>query len=136
MLQGWWFSLCLIIYLQQRYWECGIREALPPPPPPCIITMDYSTKKKNRVGVVGGWGHTFLKNPWNFQVFALPLNSKLNKPSPERLQKIVLHHTELLRTKTKTTGYSTWFFLDHPWRFLVAFNQHPENPLAISLITL
>ena len=34
MLKNWGFSPCLIIYLQQRYWECGIRGALALPSPP------------------------------------------------------------------------------------------------------
>ena len=59
MLQGWGFSPCLIIYLQQRYWECGIREALPPPwrgaPPPPFEPVSQWTipQKTNRVGVKG-----------------------------------------------------------------------------------
>ena len=70
MLQGWGFSPCLIIYLQQRYWECGIRGVLPPQPPhtgvlPPIEPVSQWTiphKKTNRVGV-GGLRTYFFEKP-------------------------------------------------------------------------
>ena len=57
MLQGWGFSPCLIIYLQQRYWECGIRGSLPPHggvlPPFEPVSQWTIPQKTNSVGVKG-----------------------------------------------------------------------------------
>ena len=73
-------------------------------------------QKKSRQG---GWGYTFLKNPPGiFRFVALPLEI------PERTSfhhwrfcKIVWHSLKIPRSKTKTHGNSTWFFLEHPWKF-------------------
>ena len=107
MLKNWGFSPCLIIYLQQRYWECGVRGALALPSPPSpmqgcsppLLSQYYNGlfhKKKQTGWGWGVWGHTFLKTPMNFQVFALPLNSKLIKPSPlETPENCVTPHRNL-----------------------------------------
>ena len=79
MLKNWGFSPCLIIYLQQRYWECGIRGALALPSPlplcrgaPPLLSQYYNglfhKKKKNRVGVRGLRTY-FFENPYEFSGF-------------------------------------------------------------------
>ena len=62
MLKNWGFSPCLIIYLQQRYWECGIRGAL------AVLQWTIPQKKKNRVGVRGLRTY-FFENPYEFSGF-------------------------------------------------------------------
>ena len=83
MLKNWGFSPCLIIYLQQRYWECGKRGALALPSPPspmqgcsppywASITMDYSTKKKKQGGGEGFEDILFWKPLWIFRFLLYP----------------------------------------------------------------
>ena len=83
MLKNWGFSPCLIIYLQQRYWECGIRGALALPSPPspmqgcsppycASITMDYSTKKNKQGGGEGFEDILFWKPLWIFRFLLYP----------------------------------------------------------------
>ena len=79
MLKNWGFSPCLIIYLQQRYWECGIRGALALPSPPSpmqgcsppiepVLQWTIPHKKTNRVGVRGLRTY-FFENPYEFSGF-------------------------------------------------------------------
>ena len=83
MCKNWGFSPCLIIYLQQRYWECGIRGALALPSPPSpmqgcsppywdSITMDYSTKKNKQGGGEGFEDILFWKPLWIFRFLLYP----------------------------------------------------------------
>ena len=73
-------------------------------------TVDCSRKKT-----------CFFENPWGFLGFSLSLKiPEKNKASPlEAPQNCVtpVHPSEILRPKAKTPGNSTWFFLDHPWKF-------------------
>ena len=49
----------------------------------------------------------------------------------------MLDPLEIPRSKTKTLGNSTLFFLGHPWKFHFVFNEPLKIPyLAISLISL
>ena len=49
----------------------------------------------------------------------IPDKAKLN---PWIFHKIVLNPLEIPRSKTKTPGKSTLFFLGHPWKFHFVFN--------------
>ena len=86
-------------------------------------------KKTNR-----DWGYTFLNPsppPWNFQICYFTLrNSRENKLlSLEILQNCV---TPLGNSKVKNQdlcyGNSTWFFLEHQWKFLFFFHWPLEFP--------
>ena len=66
----------------------------------------------------------------------LETSDKIKLLHPQKLHKIVLHPSEILRRKTKTPGKFYIIFFDHPWKFHVAFNEHLETPLAISSIPL
>ena len=74
--------------------------------------------------------HTFLNlppplPPIIFSCFTLPLEiPDKTKLHPWKFCKIVLHHWEIPRPKTKTPGNSTWFFLGHPWKFHFVFNYN------------
>ena len=92
-------------------------------------------KKTNR-----DWGYTFLNPsppPWNFQICYFTLrNSGENKLlSLEILQNCV---TPLGNSKVKNQdlcyGHSTWFFLEHQWKFLFFFHWPLEFPHALSSI--
>ena len=91
-------------------------------------------QKKSKRGGILLWAPTleflgFLFYPWKFQ-------TKQSFIHHQKLHKIVLHHLEILRAKTKTPGYSAWFFLNYPWKFHVVFNYLMEIPLAISSVPL
>ena len=47
-----------------------------------------------------------------------PRNSRQNEASPLEFPKLVLHPLEIPMPISKTRGNSTWFFLDHPCKFL------------------
>ena len=57
--------------------------------------------------------------PWNFQTI---------KPQTWNFHKIVLQPLEFPWPKTKTYGRSTWFFLNHSWKFYFFFNWPLEIP--------
>ena len=81
------------------------------------------------------WGHVFWNPPEIFRFFTLPLEAPDKiRVSPRNSTKL-LHSLEILRSKTKSPGNSTWLFLDHTWKFCIILN-YLENPLAISLIPL
>ena len=70
-------------------------------------------------------------------LFTLPLEiPNKAKLHPQKLHKIVLHPSEILRHKTKTPGKFYIIFFDHPWKFHVVFNEPLGIPLAISSIPL
>ena len=84
--------------------------------------MDYSRKKQT-----GGLRtYYFEKTPGIFRFFTLPLEigAKIGL-HPQKLHKIVLQPSEILRPKTRTTKNSKLFF-----------NLSSENPLAVSSIPL
>ena len=71
-----------------------------------------------------------------FMFFTLPLeNPEITKLHPQKLHKIVLHPSDILRPKTKTPENSTCFFLIaprnsalfliNPWKFHLLFLQYP-----------
>ena len=90
-------------------------------------------EKKNKEA--GLRTYFFEKTPGFCRFFTLPLEiPDRTRLHPCKLHKIVLHPSEILRPKMKAPGNSTWLFLDHSQKFLVVFNQPPENPLpTISL---
>ena len=72
----------------------------------------------------GGLMIYFYENPPGiFHFFTLPMEipdkTKLN---PSILHKLVLNHLEIPRPKTKSSGNSTLFFINHPWKFHFVFN--------------
>ena len=60
--------------------------------------------------------------PGIFRFFTLLLEIPDKTLHTWKLQKIVLHPSEIIGPKTKTPGNSAQFFLDHPWRFDAVFN--------------
>ena len=83
------------------------------------------------------WGHTFLNSPPGiFRCFTLSLEiSDKTRLYPQKLHKIMLHPSEILRPKTKIPGNCTWFFLDDAWKFDFVFNKLLENLLCYFLST-
>ena len=78
-----------------------------------VLTNELFQKKTNRG----------LEDMLDFMFFTLPLEiPDKTKLLPQKLHKIVLHHGEIQRPKTKITGNCRQFFLDHPWKFHVVIN--------------
>ena len=85
-----------------------------------VLTNGLFQKKK----LTGGLRTYFFEHPPRvFRFFNLPIEipDKIKFHS-WKLDKIVLHPSQILRPKTKTPGKSTRCFLDHPWKFHVVFN--------------
>ena len=87
--------------------------------------MGYSKKKSNQDGGGGGWGHTFLKSPWNFWVS----NFTLGIPNKTMLHTWKFHKialaTPLGNSKAKNQD---------PWKFCMIFSWSSlEIPLLFQL---
>ena len=97
-----------------------------------IYLFCYYRKKPNR----GVENIHFWKSPIIFRAF-LPLEipDKARLYS-EKLHRIVLQLSEILRPKTKTPWNPTWLFLDHQWKSHVVLINPLKNTLAISSILL
>ena len=80
------------------------------------IQVGLFQKKSKRAGLRT---YFFEKDPQNFKNLLLYTwkSQKKIKLQPWKFYKIVLHPLEFPRSKTKTHGNSTWFFLDHPGKF-------------------
>ena len=83
-----------------------------------VLGCSRKKKKTGRVEEI-----LFENAPEIFRCYTLPLEI----PDKTRLHlwkihKIVLRPLETLRPKAKNPGKFSWFFLDHPWKFHVAFN--------------
>ena len=95
-------------------------------------------REKNKC--VGDWVEyiLFWKIPVEFldRLFISPLEildrTKLHPSATRNSTRLCYTHpSEILRPKTKTSGYFTWFFLDHPWKFHLLFLQYPyENSIS------
>ena len=59
----------------------------------------------------------FWQNHWKFSFVTLPQEIP-GKASLLEFPKLVLHPLEIPMPISKTCGNSTWFFLDHPCKFL------------------
>ena len=117
------------VYHVISMWNCGVtwqRWSL------CLnIPLNGLFQKKSKQG--GGVEDILFRNPippplplhQGFFLFfftlpqEIPDKAKLN---PWIFHKIVLNPLEIPRSKTKTPGKSTLFFLGHPWKFHFVFN--------------
>ena len=98
--------------------------------------MCYSRKIQTEGRRGGLRKYFFQKNPGNFGFVTLSL---------EVLEKaklhfwifhiVVWHPLEIPRWKTKTDGNTTWFFLDHCWKFHFFFNWLPGTSKCSSFCT-
>ena len=82
------------------------------------LKMGYSRKSQTK-----DWGYTFLKNPMEFldlSLYTWKFQRKQAFSTPWKFCKIVWKSKWL--SKIKTLGNSTWFFLDHHWKFHFFFN--------------
>ena len=98
-------------------------------PSPEIENKLFQQKKSKQLRF---WEHTFLKKTLEFlDLLLYPLKfSRENKASsPESSQNFVIwwHPLEIPMPKTKTHGNSSWFFLDHPWKFPTSFLIDPPG---------
>ena len=88
------------------------------------------------------WKFHFLNPPclgffWNSPFVTLPLEIlEKTKLHLQVFHKVVWNTLEIPRWNTKTDGNSTWFFLDHCWKFHFFFNWPVEFQYALFLIHL
>ena len=77
---------------------------------PLVLYGNGLFQKKNQTG--GLRIYFFVTTPGIFRFFTLPLEIQdKTRLHPYKLHKIVLHLSEILRSKTKTIGNSRWFLL-------------------------
>ena len=90
----------------------------------------WAIRDKNQAGVEDILFWTQKRN-FRFVTFILT-NSRENKLSLreilQKFSKILWHTLEIPRSKTKTHGNSTWFFLEFRWKFHFCFYSPLEFP--------
>ena len=105
----------------------------------CLRIGLSQKKSKYGRGANGGGGGGedilyFSQNPLEIFTFVtLPVEKNFHL---WKFWKLVWHPLEIVRSKTKTHGNSTRFFLEHPWKFHFFFSWTLEFSYAISSIPL
>ena len=99
---------------------------------PCWASILFQKKSKQEGGSGGGVEDIlFWKSPgvFRFSLHLWKFQTKRGFTPRNWIKLCVLHSTEILRPKTNTPEYSTWFFLDHPRKLNVAFNWPPGKSI-------